>query len=90
MANNILVIAEQREQKLVRVSIETIAAAQQIAAHTGAQVEVAILGDSIEAAAQELATRAREAAAAAESRISALEARIAALETPLPPDETKI
>jgi len=58
MANNILVIAEQREQKLVRVSIETIAAAQQIAAHTGAQVEVAILGDSIEAAAQELATRA--------------------------------
>ena len=31
MANTILVIAEQRENKLVRVSLETIAAAQQIA-----------------------------------------------------------
>ena len=36
MADTILVIAEQREGKLNRVSMETIAAAQAIAAETGA------------------------------------------------------
>ncbi len=58
MANTILVLAEQRENKLVRVSLETIVAAQQIAKHTGATVEVAVLGGSVEPIAQELATKA--------------------------------
>jgi electron transfer flavoprotein alpha subunit len=58
MANSILVIAEQRDQKLVRVSFETVAAAQQIAAHTGASIEVVVLGSDVSVAAEELATRA--------------------------------
>ena len=58
MANTILVIAEQRENKLVRVSFETIAAAQQIAKHTGASVEVAVLGAAAQPIAQELAAKA--------------------------------
>jgi electron transfer flavoprotein alpha subunit len=41
MAETILVIAEQREGKLNRVSWETVAAAQAIAAETGATVEIA-------------------------------------------------
>ena len=57
MADTILVIAEQREGKLNRVSFETIAAAQAIAAETGAQVEAAVFGSGsgISAIAQELA-----------------------------------
>ncbi len=39
MADTILVIAEQREGKLNRVSLETITAAQAIAAETGWTVE---------------------------------------------------
>jgi electron transfer flavoprotein alpha subunit len=58
LANTILVIAEQRENKLVRVSFETIAAAQQIAKHTGATVEVAIPGAAVEPIARELAAKA--------------------------------
>jgi electron transfer flavoprotein alpha subunit len=57
MANTILVVAEQREEKLVRVSLETIAAAQQIAAATGATVEVAVLGANPAAIAAELAAK---------------------------------
>ena len=47
MADTILVIAEQREGKLNRVSMETIAAAQAIAAETGATVEAALFGSGI-------------------------------------------
>src|SRR5437868_13839877 len=57
MADTILVIAEQREAKLNRVSMETIAAAQAIAAETGAIVEAALLGSAIAGIAQELATK---------------------------------
>src|ERR1044071_5728125 len=55
MADTILVIAEQREGKLNRVSLETIAAAQAIAAETGATVEAALFGSGIAGIAQEIA-----------------------------------
>jgi len=58
MADTILVIAEQREGKLNRVSFETIAAAQSIAKETGWSVEVVLPGSSIAALAQELAQKA--------------------------------
>src|SRR5258707_14222571 len=57
MADTILVIAEQREGKLNRVSWETVAAAQAIAAETGATVEAAIFGSSIAAIGQEVAAK---------------------------------
>jgi electron transfer flavoprotein alpha subunit len=44
MADSILVVVEQREGKLNRVSFETIRGAQAIAADTGWQVEAAVLG----------------------------------------------
>ncbi len=55
MANTILVIAEQREGKLNRVSWETITAAQAIAAETGWSVEAAVFGDNIGSVAAEVA-----------------------------------
>src|SRR5262245_4578437 len=55
MADTILVIAEQREGKLNRVSWETITAAQAIAAATGWTVEAAVFGNGINAIAQEIA-----------------------------------
>ncbi|HJT54768.1 MAG TPA: electron transfer flavoprotein subunit alpha/FixB family protein [Candidatus Angelobacter sp.] len=55
MADTILVIAEQREGKLNRVSLETITAAQAIAAETGWSVEAAVFGSGISAIAQEVA-----------------------------------
>src|SRR5581483_10182606 len=55
MAETILVVAEQREGKLNRVSWETIAAAQTIAAETGATVEAAVFGSHIAGIAQEVA-----------------------------------
>jgi electron transfer flavoprotein alpha subunit len=55
MAETILVVAEQREGKLNRVSWETIAAAQAIAAETGATVEAAVFGSGIAGIAQEVA-----------------------------------
>jgi electron transfer flavoprotein alpha subunit len=57
MSNSILIIAEQREGKLNRVSFETIAAARSIAQETGWSVEVLLPGHNIEAAAAELAAR---------------------------------
>jgi electron transfer flavoprotein alpha subunit len=57
MADSILVIAEQREGRLNRVSLETIAAAQAIAAETGWNVEAAVFGSGVSAIAQELAGR---------------------------------
>jgi len=55
MADTILVVAEQREGKLNRVSLETIAAAQAIAAETGWTVEAAVFGNGIASIAQEIA-----------------------------------
>jgi electron transfer flavoprotein alpha subunit len=55
MAETILVVAEQREGKLNRVSWETVAAAQAIAAETGWTVECAVFGSGISAIAQEIA-----------------------------------
>ena len=57
MADTILVIAEQREGKLNRVSLETIAGAQAIAAETGATIEAAIFGSGIASLAQEIAAK---------------------------------
>jgi electron transfer flavoprotein alpha subunit len=58
MADIILVVAEQRDGKLNRVSFETIAAAQAIAKETGWAVEVVLPGSGISELAQELATKA--------------------------------
>lgn len=58
MSNTILVVAEQREGKLNRVSFETIAAAQAIAKQTSWQVEAVLPGSNIAALAQELAHKA--------------------------------
>ena len=55
MANTILVIVEQREGKLNRVSWETVAAAQAIAAETGQAIEGAVFGSDIAAVAAEVA-----------------------------------
>jgi electron transfer flavoprotein alpha subunit len=57
MADTILVIAEQREGKLNRVSMETVAAAQAIAAETGVTVEAALFGSGIAGVAQEIAAK---------------------------------
>lgn len=55
MADTILVVAEQREGKLNRVSLETIAAAQAIAAETNWTIEAAVFGSGVAAFATELA-----------------------------------
>ena len=55
MADTILVVAEQREGKLNRVSFETLTAAQAIAAETGSTLEAAVIGGNIDAVAQEIA-----------------------------------
>jgi electron transfer flavoprotein alpha subunit len=55
MPETILVVVEQQQSKLNRVSLETIAAAQAIAEETGWQVEIAVLGHDIAAIAEELA-----------------------------------
>ncbi|MDI3255238.1 MAG: electron transfer flavoprotein subunit alpha/FixB family protein [Bacillota bacterium] len=57
MADTILVVAEQRESKLNRVSFETIAAAQSISKETGWGVEVVLAGSGIASLAQELAQK---------------------------------
>ncbi len=57
MANTILVVVEQREGKLNRVSWETITGAQSIAASTGATVEAAVFGNNIGAIAAEVAAK---------------------------------
>jgi len=58
MSDSILVVAEQREGKLNRVSYETIAAAQAISKDTGWPVEVVLAGNGIAGLAQELAQKA--------------------------------
>ncbi|MBZ5510864.1 MAG: electron transfer flavoprotein subunit alpha/FixB family protein [Acidobacteriia bacterium] len=57
MADTILVIVEQREGKLNRVSIETIAGAQAIAAETGWTLEAAVAGSGVGEIAKEVAAR---------------------------------
>jgi electron transfer flavoprotein alpha subunit len=53
----ILVITEQREGKLNRVSWETLTAGQAIAAETGWPLEAAVLGGSVGAFAREIASK---------------------------------
>ena len=55
MPNSILVIVEQREGKLNRVSWETLTAGQAIAAETGWLLEAAVVGGSVAALAAEVA-----------------------------------
>ena len=55
--STILVIAEQREGKLNRVSWETIAAGQAIAAQTGWTLEAAVLGSNVAPIAAEIAAK---------------------------------
>jgi electron transfer flavoprotein alpha subunit len=55
MAETILVVVEQREGKLNRVSWETVAAGQAIAAETGWNLEAAVLGSGVGSVAAEVA-----------------------------------
>src|SRR6266700_3967936 len=57
MPDEILVIVEQHQGKLNRVSWETIAAAQAIAADTGWTVEAAVVGNNIASVAAEIAAK---------------------------------
>ena len=57
MSDNILVVVEQREGKLNRVSWETIAAGQAIAAQTGWTFEAAVVGSGVAAIAAEVAAK---------------------------------
>jgi electron transfer flavoprotein alpha subunit len=57
MADLILVVAEQRDGKLNRVSFETVAAAQAIAKETGWAVEVVLPGSGVAGLARELADK---------------------------------
>ncbi len=58
MPDTILVVAEQREGKLNRVSFETIAAAQAIANEAGWSVEGVLPGNNLTTPATELAAKA--------------------------------
>src|SRR6476646_8437325 len=55
MADSILVIVEQREGKLNRVSWETLAAGQALAAETGWTLEAAVAGSGVTSLASEVA-----------------------------------
>jgi electron transfer flavoprotein alpha subunit len=57
MADTILVIVEQREGKLNRVSFETIAGAQAIGAETGWTLEAAVAGSGVGEIAKEVAAK---------------------------------
>jgi electron transfer flavoprotein alpha subunit len=57
MSDTILVITEQRDGKLNRVSWETIAAAQELSAKTGWPVEAAVVGSGVSALASEVAAK---------------------------------
>ena len=57
MTDNILVVVEQREGKLNRVSWETIAAGQAIASQTGWTLEAAVFGSGVAAIAGEVAAK---------------------------------
>jgi electron transfer flavoprotein alpha subunit len=55
MPDSILVIVEQREGKLNRVSWETITAGQALAAETGWTLEAAVVGSNVTNVANEIA-----------------------------------
>jgi electron transfer flavoprotein alpha subunit len=55
--DTILVVVEQREGKLNRVSWETLTAGQALAAETGWTLEAAVAGDSVEQFANEVAAK---------------------------------
>ncbi|HUC29381.1 MAG TPA: hypothetical protein VMR80_07350, partial [Candidatus Acidoferrum sp.] len=57
MPDTILVVVEQREGKLNRVSWETITAGQAIAAATGWTLEAAVVGSAAPPIASEVATK---------------------------------
>jgi len=57
MSDTILVVVEQREGKLNRVSWETIAAGQGMAAQTGWTLEAAVVGSGVAAIASEVAAK---------------------------------
>jgi electron transfer flavoprotein alpha subunit len=57
MPDSILVVVEQREGKLNRVSWETLTAAQAIAGETGAQLEAAVVGSGVGPIAGEIAAK---------------------------------
>jgi electron transfer flavoprotein alpha subunit len=57
MSETILVVVEQREGKLNRVSWETVAAGQAIAAETGWALEAAVAGSSVSSVANEIAQK---------------------------------
>ena len=57
MADTILVVVEQREGKLNRVSWETITGAQAIATETGWALEAAVVGSGVNDIAQQLAAK---------------------------------
>lgn len=55
MADTILVVVEQREGKLNRISLETLTGAQAIAADTGWTLEAAVVGSNVGDVAKEVA-----------------------------------
>lgn len=57
MADTILVVVEQREGKLNRVSWETLVAGQKLAAETGWALEAAVLGAGVSSIAGEIAAK---------------------------------
>jgi len=57
MTDTILVVAEQREGKLNRVSWETLAAGQAIASETGWTLQAAVIGDGVSGIANEIAVK---------------------------------
>ena len=57
MADTILVVVEQREGKLNRVSWETMTGAQAIAAETGWTLEAAVVGSGVGDIANEIAAK---------------------------------
>jgi electron transfer flavoprotein alpha subunit len=68
MADTILVVVEQREGTLNRVSWETIAGAQAMAAETKWEVEAAVVGSGVSDVAAEISTAALKKVYAVESR----------------------
>jgi len=75
MADSILVVVEQREGKLNRVSWETVRAAQMIAAETKWEIEAAVVGAGI-------GSVAAEVAGAAVKKVHALESAALGAYTP--------
>ena len=57
MADTILVVVEQKDGKLNRVSWETLTGAQEVAAQTGWTLEAAVVGSDIGGVATEVAAK---------------------------------